>query len=82
MVPLGQTSRTARRTTRKDIMSNRNMKQLVAAVQRGEGADKRSYWTRIGTAFENRDGSYNLCFDYLPAATTTTIQLRDIDSRD
>lgn len=64
------------------MTTQRTMKQLVAAVQRGEGTDKRSYWTRIGVAFENRDGSYNLCFDYLPAATTTTIQLRDIDARD
>lgn len=63
-------------------MSNRNMKQLVAAVQRGEGADKRSYWTRIGTAFENRDLSWNLCFDFLPTDPTTTIQLRDIDARE
>mgnify|MGYP003407016171 CR=1 FL=1 len=63
-------------------MSNRNMKQLVAAVQRGEGEAKRSFWTRIGTAFECRDGSYNLCFDYLPTDPHTTIQLRDIDARE
>lgn len=63
-------------------MSSRNVKQLVAAVQRGEGPDKRSYWTRIGSAFENRDRSWNLCFDFLPTDPTTTIQLRDIDARE
>lgn len=63
-------------------MSTHNMKQLVAAVQRGEGADKRSYWSRIGVAFTNRDGSVNLRFDFLPTDPTTTIQLRDFDQRD
>jgi hypothetical protein len=48
------------------------MKQLVAVVQRGEA----SYWTRIGVAFENRDGSWNLRFDFVPTAPGTTIQLR------
>ena len=34
----------------------KNMKQLVAAVTRNE----KSYWTRIGIAFQNGDGSWNL----------------------
>jgi hypothetical protein len=51
----------------------KNMKQLVAVVTRGD----RSYWTRIGVAFENSD-SWTLRFDYLPADLgATTIQLRD-----
>ena len=64
------------------MTTQRKMKQLVAAVQRGEGADKRSYWTRVGVAFENRDGSLNLRFDFLPTDPTTTIQLRNFDERD
>jgi hypothetical protein len=36
------------------------MKQVVAVVQRGEGDDKKRYWTKIGVAFANRDGSHNL----------------------
>jgi hypothetical protein len=48
----------------------------VAAVERGDGDDKKSYWTRIG-AFENRDGSWNLRFDYFPARPDTTVQLRE-----
>jgi len=47
-----------------------------------EGAHKRSCWTRIGTAFENCDGSLSLCFDFQPTDQTTTIQLRDIDARE
>jgi len=64
-------------------MSTKNMMQLVAVVERGEGEDKKGYWTRIGVAFANRDGSWNLRFDYLPARMgETTIQLRAIDAKE
>ena len=59
-----------------------NMKQIVAVVERGEGSDAKRFWTRIGVAFENRDGSWNLRFDYFPIDSKTTVQLRDIDARD
>ena len=36
-------------------MTDKKMKQIVAAVERGEGESKKSYWNRIGVAFENRD---------------------------
>lgn len=37
-----------------------------------------SYWTRIGSAYKNRDGSLNLRFNYLPAdLANTTIQVRE-----
>ena len=65
-----------------DSNARANMKQLVAAVERGEGNDAKSYWTRIGVAFENRDGSWNLRFDYFPANPATTIQMRDIEPRE
>ena len=62
-------------------MNKNNMKKLVAVVNR-EGDNKKSFWTSIGIAFQNRDGSYNLRFDYLPADMVhTTIQLRDFDAR-
>ncbi len=51
----------------------KNMKQLVAVVTRGD----RNYWTRIGVAFENQDGSWNLRFDFVPTDAGTTIQLRE-----
>ena len=59
-----------------------NMKQIVAVVERGEGPDAKRFWTRIGVAFENRDGSWNLRFDYFPTNPATTVQLRDIDARE
>ena len=65
-------------------MASNKMKHLVAVVERGEGKNRKSYWTRIGVAFENpRDGSWRLLFDYFPAnLTTTTIQLRDPKEKD
>jgi hypothetical protein len=67
-------------------MGNENgkkMQQIVAAVERGEGKDKKSFWTRVGVAFENRDGSWNLRFDFVPARMgETTLQLRPFNAKD
>ena len=60
------------------------MMQLVAVTERevGEDKEKKSFWTRIGVAFENRDGSYTLRFEYLPARMAeTTIQMRPFTPR-
>jgi hypothetical protein len=66
-----------------NMATHKEMKQLVAAITRGEGDEKRSFWTRIGVAYENRDGSYNLRFEYLPAdLANTTIQLRDFKEKE
>ena len=63
-------------------MNSKNKMKLVAVVQYGEGDAKRSRWTNIGIAFENRDGSWNLRFDYLPSnMADTTIQMRPFDPR-
>jgi hypothetical protein len=57
------------------------MKALVAVVERKEG--QKGFWTRIGTAFENKDGSWSLQFDYMPTNIHKTgIQMRDIDKRE
>ena len=57
-------------------MKTQQMMEILGVVNRGEG---RSYWTRIGTAFRNRDGvSFTLRVNYLPAdLANTTIQLRE-----
>jgi hypothetical protein len=62
--------------------NGKSMKQLVAVLERGEGEEKKSYWTRIGVAFENRDGSWNPRFDYLPVRPDTTIQLRELREKE
>ena len=63
------------------MATEKNMKQLVAVVERGKGNAKKNWWTRIGVAFENNDGSWNLRFDYLPTDPNTTIQIRDFDPK-
>jgi hypothetical protein len=58
--------------------NNAKMMHIVGAVERGDSDAKRTFWTRIGVAFQNRDGSWNLRFDYLPTRLNeTTIQLRE-----
>ena len=58
-------------------MNDKKMMQIVGAVQRTVGDDKKSFWTRIGTAFQNKDGSWNLRFDYLPARLSDKMCIRD-----
>jgi hypothetical protein len=45
-------------------MSNR--KEVFTVCPRGEG--KKDFWLRIGTAFENRDGSWSIVLDALPTS--------------
>ncbi len=52
-----------------------NMKQIVAVVERGEGADAKKFWTRIGVAFENRDGSWAIDLKAIPM--NGKLQMRD-----
>jgi hypothetical protein len=55
-----------------------NTQALFGVVQR-EGMEK-GFWTRIGTAFQNHDGSWNLRFDYLPTNPAVTVQMRPVRS--
>ena len=55
-------------------------KEIFGVIKR-EGQDK-AYWARIGTGFENRDGSYTLKFDFVPTDSETGIQLRDPKRRE
>jgi len=52
------------------------IKGLNQVVIKGE---ERTLWTRIGTAFPNKDGSYNLVLDYFPAHGRIKLQLRELD---
>ena len=53
------------------------MKMLWMITERGE----KTFWTRIGVGFENRDGSVTLSFDAMPIGGSK-IQLRDYQPRD
>jgi len=45
----------------------RNMKTVWTVVERTTAAaGTRSYWTRVGVGFVNRDGSLNLRLDAIP----------------
>ena len=59
----------------------RTMKVVWTVVERGtsNGAVK-SYWTRVGVGFVNRDGSINLKLDAIP--TNGTLQVREWEPLD
>lgn len=50
-------------------------KAVFAITERGE----RSYWTRVGAAFTNKDGSVTVQLDALPVSGR--LQIRDEESR-
>lgn len=59
-------------------MKTQNKMAIFGVVKRSEGG--KGFWTRIGSAYVNRDGSFNLRFDYLPAnLAETTIQVRSVE---
>jgi hypothetical protein len=56
-----------------DQPNDRTYKEIFGIVDRGE----QSFWTRIGVAFVNNDGSLNLLFNFTPTDPQTTIQIRE-----
>lgn len=50
---------------------------VVTEKMTAEGT--RSFWTRVGAAFENKDGSITVKLDALPLSGT--LQIRDDDDR-
>ena len=57
--------------------NGQNMKAVFAVVDRGAG---KSYWTRVGVGFVNRDGSITLKLDAIPV--NGTLQVREWESRE
>lgn len=57
-------------------MESKPMKVVYVITERGE----KSYWTRIGVAYTNRDGSLNIKLDAVPVSGT--MQVRDWTPRD
>ena len=45
-------------------MSDSKRREVWTVADRGEG--RKGFWLRIGTAFENKDGSWSLVLDALP----------------
>lgn len=60
--------------------SPKNKRVAYTIVERTEG---KSFWVRVGTAFENRDGSLNVVLDAIPV--NGRLQIREYppdDERD
>jgi hypothetical protein len=61
-------------------MSNANeaggRRLVVLAVTDGKGPEGKTRWTRIGRAFDNRDGSITLLLNALPLGTDR-LQIRE-----
>ena len=55
---------------------NKQLKIVYAITERGE----KSYWTRIGIATVNRDGSLNVRLDAVPV--NGAMQVRDYNPRE
>lgn len=47
----------------------------IEEKQGKEGKEGKSYWTRVGSAFENKDGSMNIYLNALPI--NGKLQIRD-----
>jgi hypothetical protein len=57
----------------------------IREVQGKTAAEDKSYWTRIGAAFRNRDGSINVVLSALPVGGVdgqARVQLRIPDPKD
>lgn len=57
-------------------MDQAKMKVAYVITERGD----KSYWSRIGVAFTNRDGSLSVRLDALP--TSGQLHIRDYEPRD
>jgi hypothetical protein len=57
--------------------NGQQMKAVFTVVDRGAG---KSYWTRVGVGFVNRDGSITLKLDAIPV--NGTLQVREWESRE
>ena len=54
-----------------DEQVNKTMKVVWTVVDRGQG---KSFWTRVGVGFVNRDGSLTLRLDAIPMSGTLQVR--------
>jgi hypothetical protein len=60
-------------TTGVPAVNNAGRKRVVAPIER----DGKTFWLRVGAAFQNKDSSWNLYIDAMPFSGR--LQLRDWD---
>ena len=61
-------------------IANRRAVYVITERVTHDGA--KSFWTRVGAAFDNRDGSVTVKLDALPVSGTLQIRDDDRDNRD
>jgi hypothetical protein len=63
--------------TGRDGATERPRRAVYVITERATPEGSKSFWTKVGAAFENRDGSLTLKLDALPLSGT--LQVRDDD---
>jgi hypothetical protein len=53
------------------------MKEIFGIKKVERQGETKSFWTRIGIAHENKDGSLNCYMDYVPVIPNITLNIRD-----
>ena len=54
------------------------MMQLVAVIDKQVGETKKGYWTKIGVAFENKDGKgFNVQLTAIPVSGKLVMRLHE-----
>lgn len=53
------------------------MKEIYGVKKVERRGKEESFWTRIGIAHENKDGSLNCYVDYVPAIPGIVLHIRD-----
>ena len=66
------------RTSQNDTKSSKEPGGTVYGIVERPGQDK-AFWSRIGVAFRNRDGSINLKLDFFPRDPATGLQVRWVE---
>ncbi len=64
--------------TQRSHSSQRKHLEVFGIKQRGE----QSYWTRIGVAFVNRDGSLSVQLEFIPSDPDISIHIREPRARE
>ncbi len=53
------------------------MKEIFGMKKTTKDGGEKTYWTRIGIAYENKDGSLNCYLDYVPTSKEIVLNIRD-----
>ena len=57
-----------------------NEKQMFKVISPAKGKDDKTYWTRVGSAFRNKDDSINVYLDAFPKSFE--LQIRELTEED